>query len=371
MSGTRTRERAALSNPFGMGGANEIAPLDGEAAALPSLMPAGGAGRASDSALAGVITAQRVAIKRDLGGVLAEAKALGGQAGDDFYYSIPYRQKNKDTGEFTTVYVEGPSIKAAMACASLYGNCRVGAQVSRETASHWFFSAIFQDLEKGVTVMREFQAQKPQEGRGKMDTARRADMDFQSAQSKAIRNVVVAAIPLVVDAAYEAAKSSLLQRVQQMGKEKATDYALQLVEELRVPISRVERKMAAKSDDWTARQIVRVVMDARAVRDGMLVADEVWPLAPNEQPAQQAETTVQESAAADGPMAAAEEAAGGSGSAADEAGAGAKAPAADAAERRQDPPPPAAERRQQRQRQQPPEDPPEDSAAPGGLDFGG
>ncbi len=390
MSGnqTRTRERAPqMQNPFGMGG--EVAPLDTEAAALPTLMPAGGAGRATDNALAGVITAQRVAIKRDLGGILAEAKALGASAGQDFFYSIPYKSKDKDTGEFKTVYVEGPSIKAAMACASLYGNCRVGANVQRETHSHWFFTAIFQDLEKGVTVMREFQAQKPQEGRGRMDTARRADMDFQSAQSKAIRNVVVAAIPLVVDAAYQAAHGSMLNRVKS-NPDAARDHALDLLDRIRVNLARVERTMATPAEKWTPQQIVRVIMDARAVGDGMTSADETWPPAPSDaQTAQEhADTVVQEAAAADGPQDGAENdgsaedgtassagGAEGSGSAAGEEGAqGASAPADDPAERRDDPPPPAAEKTAeppQQAKAQPPKPAPKKPDAPkgGGLNF--
>lgn len=361
MSQTRTRERTPapqMTNPFGIGG--DIAPLDGEAASLPALMPAAGGGRATDNALAGVITAQRVAVKRDLGGILAEAKALGATAGDDFYYSIPYKQKDKDTGDFKTVYVEGPSIKAAMACASLYGNCRVGAHVGKETATHWFFSAIFQDLEKGVTVIREFQAQKPQEGRGRMDTARRADMDFQSAQSKAIRNVVVAAIPLVVEAAYQSAKHSILDRVTKMGREKALEHILNIIDELHIPIARVERKMATPAEEWTPKQIVRVIMDARAIRDGVLGVEEVWPSAPGDTqtPQQQAETVVTEAAAAEAgedpgdqqesdaagaPMPAATEAAEGRGQAGEEVRAGGSSAAADAPERPHDPPPPAAE----------------------------
>lgn len=393
MSQTRTRERAAppLNNPFGMGG--EVAPLNDEAASLPALMPTAGAGRASDNALAGVITAQRVAVKRDLGGILGEARSLGAAAGADFYYSIPYRQKDKDTGEFRTVYVEGPSIKAAMACASLYGNCRVGAQVSKETATHWYFQAVFQDLEKGTTVMREFQAQKPQEGRGRMDTARRADMDFQSAQSKAIRNVVVAAIPLVVDAAYQAARGSMLKKVEANPKG-ALEHALDVIDGLAVPVTRVERKMAKPCEKWTPREIVRVIMDAYSVRDGVMSAAEVWPPQPSDEqsPQQQAETVVQESAAAEAPTDAAEEVAEGSGQAEEEdGGRGAQRPSGDPSERRDDPPPPAAAepetrpaaaapaaQQQQRatatQRQpakakEPP--PPAADAPPHGLDFGG
>lgn len=382
MSQTRTRERApALTNPFGMGG--EIAPLEGEAAALPAMMPAAGGGRATDNALAGVITAQRVAVKRDLSGILREARALGAEAGADFYYSIPYRQKDKETGEYTTVYVEGPSIKAAMACASIYGNCRVGAQVAKETATHWFFQAVFQDLEKGTTVMREFQAQKPQEGRGRMDTARRADMDFQSAQSKAIRNVVVAAIPLVVDAAYQAAHGSMLQKVEN-NPQGALNHALDTIEGLGVPIARVERKMARPAEKWTPREIVRVIMDAYSVRDGVATAGEVWPALPSDEqtPQQQAETvvseaamaeqpaTVEESGAEGAPSAEAPEAAEGRGQAGEEARAGGSSAASDAPERPHDPPPPAEAApaaKPTRQRQQQAE--PAEAKPSAGLSF--
>jgi hypothetical protein len=209
-----------------------------------------------------------------------------------------------------------------------------------------------------------------------LDTARRADMDFQSAQSKAIRNVVVAAIPLVVDAAYQAAKGSMLRKVEQNPKG-ALDHALDTIERLNVPIARVERKMGRPAEKWTPREIVRVIMDAYSVRDGVMSAAEVWPPMPSDEqtPQQHAETVVQEAAAAEAPMAAAAEAAEGRGEAGEEARAGGSSAASDAPERPHDPPPPAAPPpepappKPRRQAPPPAESSPPPSEAPSGLSF--
>lgn len=372
MSDTRTRERAAppLADPFR---AADIEASGAGSDMLPALTPAGG-GKRTDEALAAFVTAQRVAIKRALPAVLQEVKALGQAAGADFYYRIPF--KDRKGGEEKTTWVEGPSIDCAMAVAAAYGNCWVGATVAQETHDAWIFSARFVDLEKGVTVVREFRQRKGQRT-GMRDADRQTDILFQIGQSKAIRNVVCAAIPTVVNTAYSAAMDSVLSRVEK-DPDRFREWTVRTIEGMGLSLKRIERALAASYTEWTNQQMARTYADLKAVKDGMVSADDLWPAAPgDEQTAAPQETTVKESAAAEAPTDAAEEGAEGSGQAAEEDGdRGARAPAEDPAERRNDPPPPAEDpppakaKEPEKPRPQRAERPaPAASAPPAGLKF--
>jgi hypothetical protein len=273
MSETRTTSRGpALQDPF-----RENLPSVPGADGLPPMLPAV-QGAHTDAALAAYVTAQKVAVKRSLPDVIREAKALGAAAGPEFYYRIPFKSRNRQTGEVITTYVEGPSIDCAMACATLYGNVKVGATVVRETQSTWTFAATFMDLEKGVTVVREFQQRKAQDT-GMKDAARQADIVFQIGQSKAIRNVIVAALPLVVNAAFSAAKDSMLREVEANPDkaERLRNFIVGKLEELGVDLARVQRVVTRRANDWTPADLCRLYADLIAIRDGQTTAADLWP----------------------------------------------------------------------------------------------
>lgn len=356
MSQTQTRARPLAADPFHD---SLPAPQGPGSDMLPAITPRVG-GAATDQALAAFVTAQRVAVKRDLGGVLREAQTLGAAAGPAFFYRIPYKRKNKQTGEVTTEWVEGPSIDCAMEIAALYGNCWIGATVREETQSHWIFQARFVDLEKGVTIVREFQQRKGQDT-GMRDGDRQRDIVFQIGQSKAIRNVVVAAIPRAVDVAYEAAKNSLVGKIEK-NPGQFLERLLAWLEQLGVAVKRVERALGRASNAWTVADMARTYADAKAIKDGMASADDIWPLpSADSEPASApaaAEPTRSETAMAD---------AGGEDDGQEDAGEPPAQP-----EQKQPEPPPAEK---PRQRAKPAaEPPPADPAPPAGpapsLNFG-
>ena len=299
MSETRTRDRntPAMRDPF-RDSLEESAQHGAGSDMLPVLTPRAG-GAATDQALANFVTAQRVAVKRNLADVLRDVKALGSAAGAEFYYRIPFKSRDKATGETTTTWVEGPSIDCAMAVASAYGNCRVGATVVREAQDSWLFAATFQDLEKGVTVIREFLQRKGQ-NTGMRDAGRQLDIVFQIGQSKAIRNVVVAAIPTVVNEAYLAAKDSILTRVEKQ-PDRFRAWLGDVIDGLRLQLPAIERAVATKYDDWTPNQMAKLYADLKAVKDGMVAAEDLWPGSANGGATPGVET-VSENAAAEGAL---------------------------------------------------------------------
>lgn len=264
MSNTTNRPR--VDNPFAGG-------MEFEQTAQREMVPVA-AGAATDRATAAIVTAQRVAIKRNVPSILAEAKALATAAGDKFYYSIPFKDRSRDGGE-RTVLVEGPSIGCAMAALNCYGNCAVEAFPANETQTHWTFMARFTDYEKGVTVTRSFNQRKGQ-NTGMRDRGRSEDIAFQIGQSKAIRNVVVAGLKWLTDEMFGASKSGVLGRI---GKnpDGAREWLVKRLEEQEVMVARVERVIGRVATRWTVNDMARIFAELQAIEDGFADAEDLYP----------------------------------------------------------------------------------------------
>jgi hypothetical protein len=129
-------------------------------------------------------TAGAVQRPRNLDKVVAAVLREAEFAGDAFYYSFPMGGKK----------IEGPSIGLAMAVAREWSNCAVPVEYY-EPATEWVFNAHFVDLEWGFTVSRVFRKKKGKGVFKKLEDDRAEDMTFQAAQSRAIRNVVLAGVP--------------------------------------------------------------------------------------------------------------------------------------------------------------------------------
>lgn len=112
--------------------------------------------------------------------------------------------------------IEGPSIKLANAAARCWGNCAVELAPIQDLPDAWVFTAVFVDLETGFTLPRQFRQSKTSVVYGKHDEARKMDIRFQIGQSKAIRNVILNALPAgLIDAAMERAKEGVRRKIEQ------------------------------------------------------------------------------------------------------------------------------------------------------------
>lgn len=229
----------------------------------------------TDQAMANIVTAQRVAIKRNLPDILRNAKTLAAAASQKFYYSIPFKERAKDGKPERTVHVEGLSIDGAMAAASIYGNCRVEAFPASDTATHWTFMARFVDYETGFTLTRAFNQRKSQ-STGMRDAERNLDIVFQIGQSKAIRNVIIGALKWLADEMFQAAKSGVLERIAR-SPENARKWLIQQLELIDVDIRRVERIVTRPADRWLVTDMAKLFAELQSVKDGFADADDLWP----------------------------------------------------------------------------------------------
>lgn len=257
MSETMTREERR-------GALDEFAKSTAKPVAEMQVMPA-------SSALPAIIGAQAITgERRDVRRVLSEIKELAAAAGDDWYYRFPVQNRK----EGRTDWIEGPSIKLAMAVQHIVGNIEAETRV-QDFGSTFMIYARAVDLEKGSALTRAFQQSKSAAKIGGADNARRDDMALQIGQSKAIRNVIVNLLSTYTDFAFAEARNSLVEKI---GRD-LVNWRDRVRDKIgaRVDLKRVEAVIGRKVDDWLAPDVARVIAMGKAVEDGMASLDETFP----------------------------------------------------------------------------------------------
>lgn len=220
------------------------------------------------------ITAKRVPLPRDMGGILKRLKVYCAAFGDTYVYSWEANDRANSRKET----IEGGTIKLANDLVQLYGNCSVDCDV-QENPTHIIFKAWFLDYETGTSVSRLFQQRKDQNtGMNRKDGGRAADLIFQIGQSKAIRNVVLNALSSLTNYAIEEAKRGLLDKFKdEEAKNKAWAFINRVMEDNGIEIRQVEAVVGRRENDWTIRDLAKVYQEMRGIFEGFLSATEVYP----------------------------------------------------------------------------------------------
>lgn len=257
---------AKVTNPF-----DDVIDGYGAVDEIPSNANLPAAGGHTDKAMSQIVTAQRVAVKRDQARVLQEIKSFAAAAGSKYYYDIPF--KDRKTGK--TTHVIGGSIKLAVDLARAYGNCTAEVAMQSESATHWNFIARFIDYEKGFTYTRPFQQRKGQDT-GMRDGGRAADMVFQIGASKALRNVVLGALAVYADTAVDEARSGLVEKITK-NEVASRDRLREIINEMEIDIRRVERAYGKIAQKWTPADMARIYGELTSIKDGFAFADEIYP----------------------------------------------------------------------------------------------
>ncbi len=212
-------------------------------------------------------TAIAVQRPRNLDKVVAAVLREAEFAGDAFYYTFPMGGRP----------IEGPSIGLAMAVAREWSNCAVPVEYY-ETATEWVFIAHFVDLERGFTVSRVFRKKKGKGAFKKLEDDRAEDMTFQAAQSRAIRNVVLAGVPRwLTELAKERAKEAVVQGISKEGLTAATDKALKFLAGYGIREERVTAALGKPKQEWTSEDIAQLRGLASQHKDGQATAGQLFP----------------------------------------------------------------------------------------------
>ena len=239
------------------------------------------AGGAMQQVRSSHVTAVAVQRPRSLALVNKRLEEEANLSGERFYYGWG-AGNNK---------IEGPSIKLANAAARCWGNCAIELLPIQDLPDAWIFTAVFIDLETGYTTPRQFRQSKKHVVHGKHDEARKEDIRFQIGQSKAIRNVILNALPAgLVDGALEAAKSGVRKKIERFigdvdkkegagkGIIKAVDLVLRDLAKQGVKEDMVLRKL--EITDRKAITVDRLIIlrgDLAALVDGEVRVDELYP----------------------------------------------------------------------------------------------
>jgi hypothetical protein len=148
----------------------------------------------------------------------------------------------------------------------------------QETATEWVFTAHFVDLERGFTVSRVFRKKKGKGVFKKLEDDRAEDMTFQAAQSRAIRNVVLAGVPRwLTDQAKERAKDAVLKGISKEGLAAATDKALKFLAGYGITEERVLTALGKPKHEWASEDIASLRGMASQLRDGQATAEHLFP----------------------------------------------------------------------------------------------
>ena len=256
---------------------NGLAELDNE------LLPINVINRASTEAVMAGQTIQQVRgsyataiacqIPRQLEVVRRRIEDEGRLAGEEFYYGWGAGKER----------IEGPSVKLANALARCWGNCAIELLPVQETRDAWIFTAVFVDLETGFTLPRQFRQAKNWKVYGKHDDARKDDIRFQIGQSKAVRNVVLNALPAsLVERALKAAKSGVKEKltayIEKNSLAAAQDLLINELIKLGVKEEHVlQRCRVAERKALDVDSLVLLRGDIYAIRDGQARPEELFP----------------------------------------------------------------------------------------------
>lgn len=122
-------------------------------------------------------------------------------------YSLPRKQYDKQTGDFITKTIEGPSARLAEILNYAWGNTRAGARVVSEDDEFVTAQGLFYDLEKNTAISYEVQ-RRIVDSKGRRYNLDMIGVTSNAACSIALRNAICKGIPKALwKPIYDAARS--------------------------------------------------------------------------------------------------------------------------------------------------------------------
>ncbi len=216
------------------------------------------------------VTAMQVIKPRNLNRVISKCVEEASIAGEEFLYSW------KQGGSI----IEGLTIGAALSIVRNFGNSFVDVDM-QEQENAYIFTAYFCDLETGFNLSRSFRQNKasPKTKYGKdiYEGERGSDIIFQIGQSKAIRNVILNAVPRwLATKVLEEAKNNAMATINNMGEVKAKELLLKKISALKLDLTRIEN-LYGKSKAWDKVKLVQLSSALRSLENGYEDEDTLFP----------------------------------------------------------------------------------------------
>lgn len=216
------------------------------------------------------VTAMQVIQPRNLNRVISKCVEEASIAGEEFIYS--WRQGGS--------IIEGLTVGAALSIVRNFGNSFVDVEVEEQEKAY-IFTAYYSDLETGFNLSRSYrqnkQSPKTKYGKDIYEGDRGTDIIFQIGQSKAIRNVVLNAIPRwLATKVLEESKNNAMATINNMGEVKARELLLKKIGNLKVPLQRVEN-IYGKAKAWDKVKLVQLSSALKSLENGYEDEDTLFP----------------------------------------------------------------------------------------------
>lgn len=225
-------------------------------------------------------TAVAVQKPRDLDAIVKSLEKEAEYAGKTWFYHWVVQSEDKNTGEMKAEIVEGGSINMAYALAREMGNCAVECEDVRHIGKATYFFPCFIDLEKGTTIQRPFRASNLGEISGRYKQARKDDMRFQIAVSKAERNVIFAGTYKWIEKRLiKKAQDVVAKEITAEGIEKHKVRAIKAFAELGVTEKMLVERLGSPVAQWAIDDVVMLSGLMQAIKQAEALVSELFPVA--------------------------------------------------------------------------------------------
>lgn len=116
------------------------------------------------------------------------------EVAEECVYALPRKEKDKETGQWVTKTIEGPSARFAEIIVSAWGNSRAGARVVSDEGEFVTAQGVMHDLERNVAITYEVQ-RRIVDSRGNRYKPDMIGVTANAASSIALRNAILKVVP--------------------------------------------------------------------------------------------------------------------------------------------------------------------------------
>ena len=204
--------------------------------------------------------------------------SIAAEAGEDFFYSIPYKEHvygcSRRGCQCPQTLVEGPGVGLARSAASLFGNCSVDTRIEQETSDAFLVRSDWVDFESNYTRSETKRVSKllPKRGGGtRLANGKELDLVYQQGASKVERDVIVRSLPKhIIERAFEIAKAAALQEKAQVAQQVAR--LLRRFGEISVTLAQIEAYIGCPFNEKGMTEAGKDARDVCAHLRGVLTA---------------------------------------------------------------------------------------------------
>ncbi len=216
---------------------------------------------------------------RDMKKFETQLLASAAHAGEDFFYSIPFKEhkpgcQNRRSCDCPKTYVEGPGVGLTRMAAQLWGNCSVDTRIEQETDSAFLVRSDFVDFETNYTRSETKRVSKmmARSGGGYRKAAdKELDLVYQQGASKVERDCVRRSLPHhIIERAFEVAKAAALQEKAPLNQQIAR--IIRRFGEIGVTLEMIERQLGCRFTEEAMTKAEKDGRDVCAQLRGMLTA---------------------------------------------------------------------------------------------------